>query len=385
MRRPRPDAKMEDMLYATHLEVDLTAISHNLRQVKALSPGAQVLVAVKAQAYGHGAVAVARQLVSEGLADAFGVATTPEGLELRAAGIEIPILKLSPAFPEELDAAVAADLSLTVVSAETIDQLAAAATRAGRIAACHLKVDTGMGRIGCEPEQTRELANRITAHRALHLAGIFTHLPISDSPAGDEFTDSQLARFRAAVAGIDAPLIHAANSGAILGHDLGQATMVRPGIMAYGYFPDAHATPRPVELRQAITWKSRLSFVKQVPAGRSVSYGRTWIAPVDTWIGTVPVGYADGFSRLNSNRGRMLVGGRSVAVAGRVCMDQTMLDLGPVVPGAPAPAAVGDEVVILGGQGDQFIATDELAELMGTINYEVTCLINARVPRVHLG
>ncbi len=379
------------MLYATHLEVDLAAIEHNLQQVRTLTPGAQVMVAVKANAYGHGAVPVARHLASRRLVDAFAVATTPEGIELRAAGIELPILRLSPAFDDELEAVVAHDLSLTVHDEATVDALADVADRAGRRHGVHLAIDTGMRRIGCEPEDAGMLAERIAGRASLRFDGIFTHLPTSDTPAGADFTSAQLARFASVVGQIQdaraaaglppVPFAHAANSGAILGYDLGPMTMVRPGIMAYGYYPDARATPRPVELRQALAWKSRVSHVKRVPAGQTVGYGRTWTAPVDSWIATVPVGYADGYSRLNSNRGRMLVGGRSHPVVGRICMDQTMLDLGPVTPAGPAPAAVGDEVVILGGQGDQFIGTDELADLMGTISYEVTCLITARVQR----
>lgn len=384
------------MLYATHLEVDLTAIAHNVRQVRHRVPGAQVLVAVKANGYGHGAVPVARHLASVGLADAFGVATIPEGIELRAAGISQPILKFSPAFDEELDAAVDHAISLTVHDQRTIDAAARAAQRAGRSHGVHLAVDTGMRRIGCEPGDALRLASSIADQASwLSFDGIFTHLPISDTPRGDDFTRAQLAGFadlvrqiqdaRLAAGWAPVPQVHAANSGAILGHDLGQMTMVRPGIMAYGYYPDAHATPRPIELRQAITWKTRISHIKPVRAGQSVSYGRTWTAPVDTWVATVPVGYGDGYSRLNSNRGRMLVGGRRRPVVGRVCMDQTMLDLGPVLTDEVAPAAVGDEVVVLGAQDDEFIGTDELADLMGTISYEVTCLITARVPRYYRG
>ena len=379
------------MLYATHLEVSLAAIAHNVQQV-CHRPQVLVLVAVKANGYGHGAVEVARHLASHGLADAFGIATTPEGIELRQAGIGQPIMKFSPAFDDELDAAIEHDISLTVHDQETIEAAARAAGRAGRRHGVHLAIDTGMRRIGCEPEDALRLSRLIARHASeLRFDGIFTHLPISDSPAGDAFTRNQLAGFALLVAQIQdtrqasglapVPQVHAANSGAILGHDLGQMTMVRPGIMAYGYYPDAHATPRPVELQQALTWRSRVSHVKPVRAGQSVGYGRTWTAPVDTWVATVPVGYGDGYSRLNSNRGRMLVGGRSRPVVGRVCMDQTMLDLGPLRPGEPAPAEVGDEVVVLGGQGEQFIGTDELADLMGTISYEVTCLITARVPR----
>lgn len=385
---------MDAMRYATHVEVDLRAIAHNVRQARALAPGASVLVAVKADAYGHGAVAVASHLVDQGLADAFGVATTPEATELRDAGISQPILKFVPCLPgDDLDAAVAAGVSLTVHDEPTISQAAAAAHAAGRaLHPIHLKVDTGMRRVGCEPTDARALAALIAA-TGLDLQGIYTHLPSSDAPTGDEFTAGQLALFAEVTAQIQCdrqdaglppvPAIHAANSGGVLGHELGANSMIRPGIMAYGYYPDATHTPRPVELRQAISWRSQVAFVKRIPAGDSVGYGRTWIAPTDRWIATVPVGYADGFSRLNSNRGRMLVAGRSHPVVGRVCMDQTMLDLGAAHPDDPPPARVGDEVVLLGRQGDEQISTDELAELMGTISYEVTCLIGPRVARLH--
>lgn len=382
------------MQYVTHVEIDLAAIAHNLAQVRALAPGAQVLVAVKANGYGHGAVEVSRYLAGQGLADWFGVATVPEGVELRAAGIDQPILKFSPVLcSDELEAALAAGISLTVHDRAGIDAVAHAAA-AGRPVGVHLAIDTGMRRVGCEPADAALLAEHIASHPGLRFEGIFTHLPISDVPAGQDFTRTQLRLFNDIVgqiqqaragAGLAAvPLVHAANSGAVLGHDLAGTTMVRPGIMAYGYYPDAAGTPRTVELRQALAWKSRVSHVKRIGQGETVGYGRTWTAPTDRWIATVPIGYADGYSRLNSNRGRMLVGGRSHPVAGRVCMDQTMLDLGPTRPDEPAPARVGDEVVVLGAQGSEFISTDELAGLMGTISYEVVCLIAPRVPRSYL-
>lgn len=383
------------MLYATHAEVDLAAIEHNVRQAKLLAPGAKVLVAVKGQAYGHGAVPVAKYLSKQGVADWFGVATTPEGIELRQAGITEPILKFGPSLPEELDATIAADITVTVTGPESIDQAAQAAAKLGRVNyPVQLAVDTGMRRIGCEPDDAPAMAARVAAHPSLELQGVFTHLPISDTPEGAEYTSAQLTGFaqtvdriqesRAAAGLAPVPLVHAANSGAVLAHPDPRFTMVRPGIMAYGYYPSAD-TPRSVELRPALSWKSRVTFCKIVPAGQTVGYGRTWTAPVDTWVATVPIGYADGFSRLNSNRGRMLIGGLSYPIAGRVCMDQTMLDLGPAVPGTEAPVKVGDEVVVLGRQGDQRIDADELAALMGTISYEVTCLVGGRVERSYLG
>jgi alanine racemase len=379
----------------THAEVNLAAICRNVRAARELAPGMKVLVAVKAQAYGHGAVSVARRLADEHLADWFGVATVSEGIELREAGIDTPILRLSHCFPDELAAAIAADITLPVIDGTTIDDLAQAAGKLGRAPyPVHLAIDTGMGRIGCRPQDAVGLAARVV-DRGLDLQGLFTHLPISDTPRGNEFTRSQLDRFCAAVRAIQqaraaagrdpVPLVHAANSGAVLGHRAEVCTMVRPGIMAYGYYPDAMESPRPVSLQPALTWRSRVSFVKVVGAGQTVGYGRTWTAPNDSWVATVPIGYGDGYSRLNSNRGRMLVGGNSYPVAGRVCMDQTMLDLGPVRPGEPAPVAVGDEVVVLGTQGKQTLSADELAALMGTISYEVTCLIGTRGPRVYIG
>jgi alanine racemase len=381
------------MLYATCAHIDLAALAHNMAQIRALvGPDRAILLPVKADAYGHGAIPIARFLQETGLTDWFGVATVPEAMALRDAGVTLPILKLSPCFPDELDAALAADVTLTVTDAATVNQAAAAADRCGTTAKAHLSIDTGMHRLGCQPAEAVELADRISHRHELDLTGVFTHLPISDTPAGDAFTRDELARFRATVAQIQAareahglptvPLVHASNSGAVLGHSLDDFTMVRPGIIAYGYAPDA-ATPSPVPLRPVMSLVSQLVALRIVPAGETVSYGRTWTAPVDTWIGTVPVGYADGFSRANSNRGCMLVGGVRRPVAGRVCMDLTMLDLGPVTDPERPPARVDDEVVWLGAQGDERVTADELAALDGTISYEVTCRVSPRVQRLY--
>jgi alanine racemase len=312
------------------------------------------------------------------------VATVAEGLELRQAGITLPILKLSMTRnPDETDAAVAAGLTLTVTDAASIIAVAAAATNNGVIADVHLKVDTGMRRIGCPPEQAVEFAKLIDATDRVRLGGVFSHLPISDTPEGDEFTTAQIALFAQTVAALEAArgpveMKHLSNSGGVLGHPDSWFDLVRPGIIVYGAYPDPSA-PRTVSLRPALEWHSYLSFVKRVAAGDTVSYGRTWTAPHDTWVGTVPIGYADGYSRLLSNRGRMLVSGRSCAVIGRVCMDQTMIDLGP-----DATEAVGDEVTLVGPDGNDEITTTEIATLMGTIPYEMTCLITPRATRDYL-
>ena len=339
-----------------------------------------VLAAVKADAYGHGAVAVSRHLEATGSADWLGVATTDEAVQIRDAGVRLPVLKLSHALTDdEVAACLTRDVDLSVVSAQTIDQVARVAADLGRTASVHLKVDTGMRRIGCEPDAAPDLARRADA-AGLRLRGLFSHLPVSDTEDGRAFTHQQVALFgrvsdAVAAARGKVEIVHLANSGGVLMHPDSWFDMVRPGIMVYGSLPDP-TTEASVPLLPGLEWTTRVSFVKRVAAGESVGYGRTWTAPRDTVVATIPVGYGDGYSRLLSSRGRVLVGGRSVPIAGRVCMDQTMLDLGP-----DASASLGDEVVLVGWQGGEEVTVQELADLMGTIPYEVTCLINARVTR----
>ncbi len=364
----------------SQLHVDLAAIDANLALAASRHLGRAVLLPVKANAYGHGAVAVASHVQRTGSAQWLGVAEVAEAEELRAGEITLPILKFSPAFPDELDRAVAANLTLTVVDQTTIEQAAAAAARNGAVLPVHLKLDTGMRRVGAPPSDGVALARLVAEHPNLILDGIFTHLPISDDPAGEPYTRDQLARFLAIAAAIrdivgPVPWVHAGNSGAVMGHDLSGTNLIRPGIMSYGCRATGDTAWE--GLTPAARWTSRVSFIKRIEAGETVGYGRTWTAPCDTWIATVPVGYGDGFSRSFSNRGRMLVGGQSYPIAGRVCMDQTMLDLGAETP----QINVGDEVVLLGRQGSSEITIEELGDAMGTITYEVTCVITPRVER----
>lgn len=368
----------------TELSVDLAAICHNLQLVQERAPESLILAAVKANAYGHGIVEVSRALSETGAADWLGIAAISEGQQLRAAGIELPILKLTPTFEPEVAEALNAGVTLTVGSAAAITETQAVASQLGKTdVKVHLEVDTGMRRVGAEPEAALSLARLIHDSPNLQFEGLLTHHPISDSPAGDEFTRAQLTTLRSLRAEIEAalgpiPLVHAANSGAILGHDLAGTNLVRPGIMCYGSYPDPNCA-QPVELRPVVRWSSRVAFLKPIRAGESVGYSRTWRAPRDTWIATVGVGYGDGYSRLLSNRGRMLISGESYPIVGNVCMDQTMIDVGP-----EPKVQLGDEVVLIGRSQNQEITVAEIAELMGTITYEVTCLITPRVPRSYL-
>jgi alanine racemase len=370
------------LLYATHARVHLGNIRDNLRAIRAaVGPGRKVLIAVKANGYGHGAVEVSRMAEATGTADWLGVATVPEGLQLREAGLRLPILKLGPTFPWEMRAAVEAGLTLTVCSREEAEALAEVVRETNRPAAVHLKVDTGMGRVGVSAAEAPEVARFIVGLPGVVLEGLFTHLPVSDA-ADVTYTREQILRFRTTAglvqeASMRRLLVHCANSGAVLGHDSAWLDMVRPGIMIYGFRPDPE-TPATIPLKPGMSLLTRVSFVKQVARGTSIGYGRTWVAPADTFIATIPAGYADGFNRLFSNRGRVLIGGRSYPLVGRVCMDQSMVDLGP-----ETTVNVGDEVVLMGPSGEQEIPCEEWAEKLGTITYEVTCQVNPRVVRVY--
>ncbi len=371
------------MLYQTHARIHLDNIRFNLEGIRqAVGSQRKILIAVKANAYGHGAVEVSRMAEKMGV-DWLGVATVPEGIQLRQAGIRLPVLKLNPTFPEEMGAAVEHGLTLSVCERENIAALQAVCELQQCAAHVHLKVETGMGRIGVPMDEAPALAEYIESQCPnLVLEGVFTHLPVSDA-ADPAYTRGQIERFRTVVEGIQAAigrrveLVHCANSGAVLGHEPGWLDMVRPGIMIYGFYPDP-GTPRTIPLKPGLSFKTRVSFLKKITAGTSVGYGRTWVASQDTWIATIPAGYADGFNRLFSNRGRVLIGGKSYPVVGRICMDQSMVDLGP-----ETDVRVGDEVVLIGRSGSEEITCDEWARVLNTITYEVTCQINARVERVY--
>jgi alanine racemase len=373
------------MLYQTHARVHLGNIRRNIEGIrKAVGAERKVLIAVKANGYGHGAVQVSLMAERTGLVDWLGVATVPEAIELRKAGLRLPILKFSPAFPEEMGAALENGITLAVGEKANIEALQMVCRAKGIQARVHLKVDTGMGRVGVSVQEAAALAVFIEKECPdVHLEGVFTHLPVSDELQQMPYTKDQVDLFKKAVADIvktlgRAPeLVHCSNSGAVLGHEEGWLSMVRPGIMIYGYYPD-ESTPKTIPLFPGISFLTRISFLKRVKKGTSIGYGRTWEAPEDTWIATLPVGYADGFTRLFSNCGRVLVNGESYPIVGRVCMDQSMINLGPAT-----DVRVGDEAVLIGRSGGQEITTYEWAKALKTITYEVTCQINARVERVH--
>ncbi len=374
--------------HALQAVVDLAAVAHNVRELKRiLHPGTRLLAAVKANAYGHGAEQVARTVLQHGASD-LGVARIDEGIALRRAGIAAPVLifGFTPAvFTQQL---IDHDLIPSVYSLEDARALGAAAIRAGRDLPVHVKVDTGMGRLGllCDdlrPQGADRAVDDIIAiaHlKGIVLQGVFTHFATADL-ADKSFALRQFKRFRQLLdqletAGIEIALRHAANSGAIMEMPETHLDMVRAGISVYGYYPSADVDRRRIALKPALNLKAPIIHLKKVPLGTPISYGCTYRTAGPTVIATVPAGYADGYNRALSNRGVMLVGGKRAPIVGRVCMDLTMIDVGHI-PGVQ----IGDEVVLIGRQGDESLTADEIAAVLGTISYEVVAALTHRVTR----
>jgi alanine racemase len=384
---------MDTMRKPPHLlwaEVDLGAIAHNVGALKARLPAeTRLLAAVKANAYGHGAVEVAHAALNSG-ADCLGVARPGEGLALREAGISAPILIFGYSPPEMAADLAAQRLEQCVYDLGSAREMATALEGSGRTLAAHLKVDTGMGRLGIPCPDAAAVENCVhTAEALSHLPGLifkglFSHFATADS-RDKRFADRQFRQFHACMAaleqkGLRPPLCHMANSGAIIDLPATHLDMVRAGISLYGLYPSDEVQKTAVDLRPALSLKARIIHVKSVPTGTPISYGCTWKASREAVIATVPVGYGDGYSRSLSNRGMMLVGGRRVPIVGRVCMDLTMVDVTAV-----PDVRIGDEVVVVGRQGAAEISADEAAAWIGTINYEVVTALTDRVPRIYSG
>lgn len=361
-------------------EVDLGAFRHNVReQRRAIGDKVRLCAVVKANAYQHGAIPIATEAVRAG-ADYLAVATVSEGVELRRAGIVAPILLLGPSQPCEADEVAHFALTQATFTREQVDALSAAATRQGVAVKAHLAIDTGMSRIGVRPEDAADMAAAIAKAPGVELEGAFTHFATADQ-ADQTFTREQYGRFTRALAaikarGINVPIRHAANAPASLLVPECHLDMIRSGIVLMGVYP-SRDVDYGVDLRPVLTLKARLSYVKDIRPGDTVSYGRTFTATKPMRIATLPIGYADGYSRRYSNRAKVELRGRLAPVVGRVCMDQCMIDVTDV-PGA----AVGD-VATLYGAG-QISLADVAYNWLDSIPHELFCLLNARVPRVYI-
>lgn len=366
------------------VEVDLSAVAHNFRELRRITaPQTQMMAVVKANAYGHGAVEVSKRVLREG-ADRLAVAILDEARELRAAGITAPILILGYTPPDQLPRVVEMGIEQTVYTWEAAKTLSEAATSLHKTAKAHIKLDTGMTRLGFSTaDENIETVINISKLPNLEIEGIWTHFAVADI-TDKTFTREQAARFLGFVEklerqGVHIPLKHVCNTAGIIDTPEFHMDMVRTGIGLYGMYPSDEVDKSRLQLIPAMTFKAMVAYVKPVRAGVTVSYGRTFTVPRDTVVATIPVGYADGYTRLLSGKSEVLIRGRRAPVIGRVCMDQFMADVGHI-----DGVTGGDEAVLFGRQGDDEIKADELAHILGTINYEITCMIGARVPRIYL-
>lgn len=378
---------MIDFLKRTWAQIDLDAVADNYRAIAAsLSAGCRVMAIVKADAYGHGAGYVSRTLRAAG-ATWFGVSNLEEALQLRRAGIADSILILGYTPPEEARRLAEYRITQTVCGREYGEQLSAAAMRAGVRVRVHVKIDTGMSRIGFVCQEKNQLSAAVPEIEAIcrlpgiEAEGAFTHFASADEEDDGGFTRRQFSLFQEALSlleqrGVTFALRHCCNSAATLRYPEMHLDMVRPGLILYGLFP-APWMQGTLPLRPAMELKTAVSLVKTVPAGAVVSYGRTVSTERDTTLATVPIGYADGYPRSLSNRAAMLVHGRRATVTGRVCMDQCMLDVSDI-----PDVREGDVVTVFGKEGGECLPVEEFAALAGTIHYESICLIGKRVPRI---
>ncbi|MFH1856599.1 MAG: alanine racemase [Candidatus Omnitrophota bacterium] len=361
----------------TWAEIDLNAITHNFKQIRRrLQGGVRMLAAVKANAYGHGLINTSRHLEKIG-ADFLGTSSIDEAVELRKSGLKRPILNLSNLLRHETEAVINFGITPTITDFRTARTLDTKARFLNKQVPIHIKIDTGMGRIGLWHTEAERFIKDFKKLKNLTIEGIYTHFPSAEEDK--EFTFRQIEEFNLFIekiksAGIKPHYSHAANSAALLNYKNAHFNLVRPGLALYGIKPAGGE----IDLKPALSFKTTVSYLKKICKGRSVGYGRTFMAEKDTLIATLPVGYADGYSQLFSNKAKVLVRNKFYPVAGMVCMDTTMIDIG-----LSCDIKVGDEVVLIGAQKEKSIKAEDLARLCGTIPYQILCWISSRVPRLY--
>ena len=373
---------MQCMRVCAYISKD--AIRHNFNEIKkSLPEGVKVMPVIKADGYGHGASFFAKELCND--ADYFAVAVIEEALALRKEGIVTPVMLLGYTFPQYFEVAVENDITLTIFTLNDARMLAETARRLGKTAKIHIAVETGMSRIGFFPtEENADVVKEISQLDGVFLEGMFTHFSTADEE-NKEFTKLQYQRFTEFKSmlekrGVKIEICHCANSGAIMQHKEYCFDMVRPGIILYGLNPSDQVPEGVLNLKSVMELVAHVAYVKTIKKGDTVSYGRTFTADRDMKIATIPVGYADGYPRLLSNRGRVIIGKKYAPVVGRVCMDQFMVDVTEI-----EGVSTGDKVILIGKEGDLCITADEIARNAQTINYEIVCGIGKRVPRVLQG
>ena len=362
--------------------INLDNLTYNILQIrKKIGPDRKICMAVKADAYGHGALRIAERGLKEG-AEYLGVAAVNEAAALREGGIEAPVLLFSLCSRDEIEDLFKYDITPFTASIDFLKEIEDVCKVKGIKKEVHLKIDTGMNRVGCRVEDSLETAQFIASSKWLVLGGICTHFPVSDI-LDRTFSENQINIFKKAVDNIkahsiDPGIVHASNSGCIMQYEDAYFDMVRPGIILYGYSPDNSIKDR-ISLKHVMSFESEILFIKKIGKGEAVSYGLTWKAEKDTWIGTIPAGYADGVNRLLSNKGKVLIGEKLYPIAGRICMDQFMIDLGP-----EQECRINDRVIIFGYDKNS-PGADDAADICSTISYEILCNVSKRVERIYIG
>jgi len=361
----------------TWAQVDLKNLAYNFNLIKKkLSAKTKVLVTIKADAYGHGLIPVAKKLVSCGV-DFFGVASIDEGIKLRQADIRLPILVMGLMLKNDITPLFGFRLTPTISDEKIATAINNKARSLGKTINVHIKVDTGMGRIGVLHEEAFDFIKKIHKLKYIKIEGIFTHFAIADT--NRDFTYYQIGLFNRLISrlekqGIHIPLAHAANSLGVLDYKKSHFNMVRPGLVIYGLYPKEDLN---IELKPVLSLKTRVIYIKEVSKGSGISYGHEYITKKKTKIATLPIGYGDGYPRNLSNRASVLINGKRFKISGRICMDQIMVDVGG------SKVKVGDEAVLIGVQGKNKITVEELADLSGTIPYEIVCGLGSRIPRLY--
>ena len=370
----------ERVAEGTWVELHRDRLAHNLRLLRELAGGQALWPAIKANAYGHGAEFVARTLLELGC-DTLCVAHAAEAVELLESGVRATFVVMSASLPEQAEIFVEHGLEPVVCTLEGVEALARAAERAGRQVAVHAAVDTGMGRIGPPPDEVRSFLERCRSHSGIRVRGLMSHFPRADE-ADKSFSRAQVETFREvceATRDLGVEVRHLANSAGILDLPESRFDAARPGISLYGLAPSATIqNPRVHELRPVLEWKTRITFLKEVRPGVGLSYGHSFRTLRPSLVATIPVGYGDGLSRSLSNRFEVLAGGTRCPQVGTITMDQSLVDVTQL----RGRVAVGDEIVVIGRQGDESVTADELAAVLGTINYEIVTGISRRVPRI---
>lgn len=374
---------MEKIMRPVWAEIDLDKAAYNMKNIKKLVKDKEVIAVVKADCYGHGADDLAPVFLENG-ASRLAVAILTEGIELRKKNITAPIMILGYTPLELGEELINNDIEQTVYDLEYAKKLSNIAEKLGKKAKIHIALDTGMGRIGFIPnEESIEAVEKIASLNGIEIIGIFTHFSTADE-YDKTYTNEQFKKIKDFIAelekrNINIPLKHVSNSGAIMDMPETYLDAVRAGIILYGYYPSNEVNKEKLDIKPILTLKTTVSHVKEVEEGTSISYGRTFITERKSKIATIPIGYADGYSRLLSGKAKVIINGKFAPVVGRICMDQCMIDVTDI-----GEVKVGDEVILLGEEGNLKFNADDFAEIMGTINYEITCMLKQRIPRVYI-